>query len=449
MNARKAMTNNNPSGVLALYGRREQAAQFGLLLIAISYSLVVLSSPLPSTPGLIEVVIGIGLLVGTLLVLVNGEILFTGWLKIAVASQIFMLAYGCVAGMLYSNTLSNILRDIIPHIYIVTPALLVSVTGTELRKYALKYFTVSVILVGIVSSMQFLYGIHNHFGAFSSFTHMMMVGYHGGVLGVPMSEGELNIIAAIFKKNYDPSILFATIVLLGWGVMNTINSRSRVYGAMLILLGACLGYGIFLLGLRAHAAIVVCALILYVLYLIRRMPPRNWMWAAVLGAAIMIPIFSTDLLQVMLAKQALVGSNGKITEFISVWNHITIDVNKITLGYGWGASFGNPILNSDTRFTHSIISYYLLKTGIIGIALSVLTLICILPTSTPRIIKESHIIMLLGIASMAALSVCLLQPTYKMLSFGILLAIVAMLTRADEDTCHYLLSTSHNNSSMS
>jgi len=132
-------------------------------------------------------------------------------------------------------------------------------------------------------------------------------------------------------------------------------------------------------------------------------------------------------LKLVIEKTGHVGLNGKESEITAIHNISSSSLGKLFFGIGWGGKYYNPALHDNVRFAHSIYGYILLKSGILGIiSLSIyfywllkLYLNCFWHAITKQ---DDKIPLVVAVGTILPIS--FLQPTYKILSFGIILTFI-------------------------
>ena len=118
-----------------------------------------------------------------------------------------------------------------------------------------------------------------------------------------------------------------------------------------------------------------------------------------------------------LEKLQKVGGNGKVTEFVDVAKYVFHNWNVAVLGKGFGGEFFSPTYGSNINFTHSLLSYLILKSGLIGLFYGIFIYIFWIyfgALSVRRNYKDLQILVL------TLAPPFLTQPTYKSFSFGII-----------------------------
>jgi O-antigen ligase len=102
-----------------------------------------------------------------------------------------------------------------------------------------------------------------------------------------------------------------------------------------------------------------------------------------------------------------------------------VEASPLTLlfGCGWGMTFENPAVgNLSVNYTHSLFSALLLKTGLVGVGLTLLYIGALVRRAWP-VWARNPVLML---ALLAPLGIgFLLYASYKCLGFGLLLILLA------------------------
>lgn len=130
-----------------------------------------------------------------------------------------------------------------------------------------------------------------------------------------------------------------------------------------------------------------------------------------------------------------VGWNNKGTELITVIQLIFSDSKLFLLGAGWGALVQTPVYEGAVRFVHNFFIYFLFKAGFLGAIfasvvivkyyffLLYMTIKIWFLKRNPRCYPAASSIAILATFT----SSMWLQPTFKSLTFGLILAISAAL----------------------
>lgn len=420
----------------------------GIWLVLLAYGLVVFSSPMPPKITWVEIVMGGGLLIGG--IMLTGLVIREArqqksakWCLILTAS-LFFIPF-CV-GLVRGNTLYDMARDIFPLAFLLLiPVLLVFSVSPAKRASLRTLISTVLVLVGICTAITFFVGAINLLGSTERMVSMMRGGF-GQLEASQASQTPLTVqtthevqeaheifenkLRKFFLKLYDPAMLFAAIFLSSWGVVLMTRSwRGYLPGIIFAGSGAFIAYGFMMTGLRAYAALFALGVLVICLtqwkergFYIRLIP------IVLLAGTFFWPQIESAL-QLLWIKQRIAGTNGKFDEWMAVIETIAATPQTILLGIGWGGTFENPILGVASRFTHSLLSFSLLKSGAAGILVLFSVIGLLMSYSSKTSDGESR-----GIAQLILLISCipplvigaLFEPTYKMLSYGIILALLVL-----------------------
>lgn len=405
----------------------------GVRLMLFAYSLVAFGSPMPPKITWVEIVIGCGLLMGGIALAssVIREIQqqkMVKWCLGLTASLFFIPLY---IGLVRGNALSDIARDIFPLAFLLMVPILLKYSASSANRAALRTLMATALaFVGICTAITFFVGALNLVGSTDQMVSMMREGF-GQVMPSQISlaglEEEVRI---VFLKLYDPAMLFVAIFLSSWGAILMVKSwRECVPGMIFAAMGALIAYGFMILGLRAYAAFFVLAVLTVSLTKWRDRGLYVRLLPFILAGCVLFWSQIGAVLQLLWIKQEAVGTNGKADEWLAVINLVFSSPKTTLLGIGWGGMFSNPILNETTRFTHSALSFYLLKSGVLGL-ITLLSIIVILLFQGRRFgdsgtLTTSRLILLVSCLPPLLIGV-LFEPTYKMLSYGVILALFVL-----------------------
>lgn len=232
----------------------------------------------------------------------------------------------------------------------------------------------------------------------------------------------------------DPAVTFAAVFSMLEG-FRALESRSVRRSLIWFMLSA--------ISLASLAAMMVRApLILYSVVMIGRvltLKARGFWGVSVKVITVIsflsISIVAVPLIELILAKMESVGLNAKDAEIQAVIDFVLSGPASLLFGTGWGGTFLSPAVGVQVRFVHNFSGYFLLKAGIVGLAIAALIVLRIYPCLVYRWVKAHKpsirsytLFNSLHAACFVALSSSFfLQANYKSLSFGLVLAI-AMLT---------------------
>lgn len=382
--------------------------RFGcLILTIILYGLY--SHPTPEDVGIVEIMIGL------LLVLTVGirhglhAVSFfnhgEAWKTSAQILFLYAVTVPFLTAFINGNALMNMVRDFIPFMFFTLPLWI-----CPLLKHRNEYktlFTGAVIIAGI---------------AFAARVLSPLLSLSGTV--------KFNFImpADPFLLVNSPMVLFAGLFLLGLAgktIFTSIRARS---------LYQSLGLGLLsLIPLVAMALIVQRASISYVAFMMGSLfaigmikSPTRMALPIILALctlAIAWPIV-TDIVAGLLRKNALVGFNMRWQEMMTVFQSLQSSSLSVIFGKGWGTTIASPAVGGATvNFTHSLLTTYWLKTGLLGLSLAILYLYN-LARITLRLTFSDPV---LGLAIAGVLMInTFLYASFKSLDFGLILTLIPL-----------------------
>lgn len=397
----------------------------GYVVFLLSYCGVVFSLPMPPRVTDVELMMGAGLLVASLML--TPRIIF--YVRQDTGKQLVMGLTGLLffvpmfIGYKNGFLLSEMMRDIVPLAFLLGAPIILTYSLTPNHVVALKRGLLGVLIfVGVVTGISFLIGMFKFAGTAENMYHLIQ----GGFGQKTAIQGSVDV----FLKLYDPAVLFVSIFISCWGVVFIASdSQKFLLGLGLLVLGGLIAYGFMVLGLRAYSAFFLMIVTYVTLAQLRkRMFVTRLLPLLLITFWFLFPKIQA-VIEMMLLKQQLLGSNGKLEEWQAVIATMSASSQTLWFGIGWGGTFDNPILNAPTRFTHSMISFFILKTGITGTMVLCSVFLLMLfgwKNTIQKILVSPHeqIILLAGIPPI--IIGVLFEPTYKMLSYGILLALLQL-----------------------
>ena len=418
--------------MLEIYWIQRNLIPNGVWIILLTYCMVVFGSPMPPEITWLEIAMGCGLLIGSalLIVPVYREIKQQRAAKWIFGLTVILFLAPLCSSLVRGNTWPDIVRDIFPFLFLLMVPILLTFSASSNNLKALRMLVaIAIVLVGICTAIAFFVGAINLFGSLNELASKL----HDGLA---QSEVTKLIIATdeeketTFIKLYDPAMFFAALFLSGWGVILMINSWARwLPGMILTGVGVTISYCFMMSGLRSYTVFFVLA----IMYASLAKWKESGFYLRLLPVISLICILwwpqIQQILHLLWIKQQAVGTNGKADEWWAVITTIYASPQTLLFGIGWGGVFENPILGVPTRFTHSILSFYLLKTGFIGLGI-LLTIIWLLLShfQKPCISDRQDISgLILLVSCLPPLLVgVLFEPTYKIISYGIILALLIL-----------------------
>ncbi|MHB1237023.1 MAG: hypothetical protein ACYCY7_05630 [Gallionella sp.] len=411
-------------------------ADIGFGLIIVSYLLLVFGSPMPIKIGAIEIVMGVGLIIGSLLL---------GYSLIARKDENLILPASCIAyflliplmvGVARGNSFSDIARDVAPLMFMAVLPLLIKFLPQDRNAPQFRALLVAILVVGLVSALQFHLGIVKLFGSMDTYISKYDLAPASPEKGVSNNiTFTLNLFGlgdadyqAFLLKCQDPAILFAAIYFLCSGLaFFLVKPRRFFFGLIALGGGSFCFYEFAALGMRAFSGLTVLAIIIYALYLVRskKVPVGNLIVGGIFGLLLthtQIINFSVQ----MWAKNQANGLSGRPAELYAAFDAISASFITFLFGVGWGGLVANPIYQgATTRYTHSLFSFWLLKTGVVGFAMLVLFVILLFRrVNLKSVWSSSHRLAVFLAASAVIIIGLFFEPTYKMLSFGLIVGLL-------------------------
>ncbi|KAA0684622.1 hypothetical protein [Azospirillum brasilense] len=391
-------------------GEGAQWRAAGLFLALVFYGL--LSAPAPAEVRPAEAMIGALLVLGIglwrPLSVATGQTLLEGdsppWETPAVLALAVLLWCPLMRGVWLDWALGDMVRDVVPLLYLFLPVLLVPLLRAA-PDWAVGLLAGGLAVAGVGFALRWWKQVDWGFGA---------VGVRA------MADGGVYLLNA-------PSVLFAAIALpaFGVGMLRRGGWLRRVAGVAAVLSGLlCL---VALAGAvhRMALGLAATAFAALALWWLRRAP------LAVLGAA------GTALLIVTLFPEALLGALGQVAEKTRLaganarWEEAEAALGQalsspaaFLFGQGWGALLVNPAVGGwRVSYTHTLVTYALAKTGVVGLC----ALIVYLGALAPRVLALLRSDPALGWAVSAPLVMALgVHTSFKYLDTGLLLTLAAL-----------------------
>jgi len=375
-----------------------------------------LSAPAPPEVRAVEAAIGALLLAGSgwrrPCAVATGHALrapaLPGWEAIGILSFAWLLWAPLVRGLTLGWEPAAVLRDVVPLGYLFLPVLLVPLLrggegGSDRR--AGRWLAAGLALAGVLFALRWWRHAEWGFGA---------VGVRA------MADGLRYFLNA-------PSVLFAAVALPmaalglaargGW-------ARWLAAAALLVPAALCLG--------ALAGAVHRMALGLALLGFLVSLP---WWWRraplAVLGAlllagagALLLGDTMAGALAQVAEKNRLAGANARLDEAAAVLEQVARSPAAFLFGDGWGALIANPAVGGwRVAYTHTLVSYTLLKTGALGL-MALAAYLAALAPSAWRLLRADPP---LAAAVLAPLAMALgAHTSFKYLDCGLLLTLMVM-----------------------
>ena len=356
-----------------------------------------MSTPFPKSIGLIEIIIGFCLLIGLLKGIFN---LITFKKMLFTAIFYILLIYPLVKGVFNENYVTDIVRDIIPFIYLM---IVMFVLSSNIKNNFSQKICKYMVFVGIIFSIR----------------ELLYWKSSGGLgVGVIMSTEEYII--------QSPIVLFAGVYLFCMGFYY-LNKYKLIRSFLSFALGGLPLLGFYYSVLRAPLILMILIPYIYALIISRdhilKIVFLTFMPIFILSFA---NINLQYYLSMFVEKQRVYGDNNKLAEINQIWiETVNADFLSLVFGKGWGGTWFSPAVGIEVSYAHSLIAYSLLKGGILGLTFFMIFLIVLLKYCYTHLIwvKNDSYKLALYLALLPPIFVNIfLESGYKTLGFGLIIA---------------------------
>jgi hypothetical protein len=248
---------------------------------------------------------------------------------------------------------------------------------------------------------------------------------------------------------YDPSVQFSSTFFISYSIWMLFSGRFLL-SLVTFPCGFVSFLANFIVSQRTPTFLTISFTCIFVLVLLRQYFRKYFLLFAFIISIFLIicivtpssisSIFDFNNFSVftnLLEKQEKFGINAKDQELYTVFKAVFSNFFRTLFGIGWGSVFNDPIVpGEEISYTHSGLSYFLLKTGLLGLLFFVLYIFYIFKSllyssslyfSNHNLSKDNyrfHISfkILVFLSSLSPILIGLLfQPSYKTLSFGVVL----------------------------
>lgn len=422
---------------------------FPYYLIVVSYLLVLFSEPMPPVPGVVELLAGMCLVLGCVLLLKEAIKLKASdykWLVLSMLTGVLLVIYPGITGLLNGVDSHKIARDLFPMLFLVILAPLIAYSADGYNKSKIVGIMLAgVLCVGAISPVEFLIDMRSEFGSLNGLSTAFDLTYSDpSNIQVPPSGDVARLTATTSASNpkntfsvralhiFEPAVTFAAIYC-GCLFFVNILRRQVIQACIYAVVVAVALYGLSMLRLRAPVGLFVISQLIFISYLAYKtnnVKKQLGIAFSVLLVCLIVAIAFRDLIWGLILKNHLVGTNGKLEEWSAVFATLSGDWKKLLMGIGWGGEFVPRYQLQSVRFTHSLFSFVLLKAGLVGLLLLAAVYARLIARFIIRlrvnVLQHEQLAIILAATSVLVIGFAL-QPTYKMLGFSVIVAILLIL----------------------
>ncbi|MDG5496851.1 hypothetical protein [Niveispirillum sp. BGYR6] len=398
-------------GLKAMGGWRAGALAAAILLYGAA------SAPAPPGLRLQEMLIFAGLILfigwrGPLL-LASGLSLFsrrTGpGLAFRMASLVLMalLWLGMIRGLWNGWGITDMVRDVLPFLFLSLPVLL----APGLSRLSPAQFTRMVDCAGWA-------------GCALALRWWVGAGMALSALGsTSLGEGKEYLLNSAL-------VPFAGVWLCLRAVSRPGGDAARLWRLSLPLLYGLGGLACLLaLAATIHRAALGLSLLAILLGLWRVLARRP-LFALLLGGGLVVLVVAAGVplagvAGLVAAKTESVGLNNRVGEVLAVLDQVGRDPLAFLIGDGWGALVANPAVGYwRVSYTHSALSYFLLKVGLLGLVGMALYV----GTLAGQVARQAIVLPMLFLAAAPSLLIgCFLHTSFKYICFSLILSLVVSM----------------------
>jgi len=379
-----------------------------MLFIAALIAYGIGSSPTPDVIGGAEIFTGLALILAAGVwrsahVIVS--IPRAGWARAAQILLFYGLSVPVLIGVVAGNASGTIVRDMIAFMFLLLPLFMHDLCAR--KAHYRRPLTVAVVIVGLLFSLRVLAPVFAHatgpvwyiqppadpFYLANAPTVLFAALFLGGLAGKELYSGNN-------ARNGVRIVVFSVLAFLPLAAMALITQRASIG---IVVLSACLLCAIGFWR-RPHRMVMPVLALLLVVWV-------GWDIVHFIG-------------QEAARKTAIVGLNMRWAEAMAVAHELVASPLTVIFGKGWGATIASPAVGGVTvNFTHSLITTYWLKTGMVGLFLALVYLFHIANILLRLLFARP--VLALALAGPLAIDV-LLYASFKSLDFGLILLLVTI-----------------------
>lgn len=322
------------------------------------------------------------------------------WKSSGQAFLFYGLSFPLITAVLVGQDLLNIIRDIIPFLFLFMPLLLLPLLRA--KPHYFRSTVVSVLLIGLLFSLR-----------------SIVMRYQVGC-DIWCSDEQL------YLENM-PTVLFTCLLLIGAGMQALMNGMTLKN--ISVFIGSITLASLPLMAMivtvqRASIGAVVLYVVILMAYFLYKSPVRgfNLLFIGVI-TLVVLNISFADVFAPLWQKTDVVGLNMRPQEFEAVWSVVSASPWTYLFGIGWGGMFYSPAVGGlSVSFTHNFFTSVLLKCGVFGVLLCIAYVLGLLERLVRVILRN----MVFGLALMAPILIDLtLYASFKSFDFGLMLLMIS------------------------
>lgn len=356
----------------------------------------VFGSPTPDIFGFSEVFIALFLVVA---------VGFSDVKNVSIVALGYGLTLPVIIGIVAGNSVSDLIRDIIPFLFLCLPLFLGWMTKAHPR-----LVIIAVTSVGLIFSLRTVYAYRD-------------------ILWVPSLWGQGPPADLLYLAN-SPEVLFSCLICIGFGGKMMMKKGRQLKGFILILLSIIPLIAMALMTQRAGIGAVIIFVTLCLLGLMYYRPKLAvYFLGAITVSLFLLWPFIGIVFQSLWQKTELVGLNSRAEEWSAVMHLLSQNPFALFFGFGWGGHFENPAVGGlNVNYTHSLMSSLLLKTGVIGTTFILLGCFTGVVRAGFTFLKEraERDYVLMGAVIFPFIISVFLYASYKSLGFGLILLVFSI-----------------------
>jgi len=383
-------------------------------------------SPTPDNPGVVEILIGVFLILAVspvrLPAILSGAFACPAplWRGAAGLLLLYGLTVPLMTGLLAGHSVSLILRDLLPFLFMLLPFFVLPFAAVPAKKF----LTLAIAGAGFIFTMRVL-------GPFVWMLVQMLVWMHKDM---PVFSHFWSLQDPAYLVNA-PTVLFSALLLTGgagWALYKGAGLRRLLTAALLLTLAGMEVYAMALIVQRATLGVMALFTLLLLGIAFVRAPRRAILPLLVLAGLVFCfwPLLA-GLLDRLETKTMLVGVNMRWQEWQAVMDVAGRLPFSLLFGGGWGQTFASPAVGGmEVNYTHIFFGAMLLKTGVAGALLAALYLGALGALLVRGLFRNPVIILAL---SGPFLIDVFLYASYKSLDFGLVLLLIPLWAGRGED----------------